>query len=292
MSKFQKVTAAVFTASMLAAGAGTASAETLTFTDLQSTGEAALEDQASVEAASSESKALEAEAYKVSEFESYKEAEYDEKSGGDDKLGPGTFANDDTYTFTQLHGDGFKEVNDQLGMNVTASGKDAVSFTFFNNVGDSSSITDVYLAGTDGLLILPGKITEQSPGVSYSIGADPRNLPGGKPFEFVASIGADSNPPVQPNGVSTAKEYVTWTFALASGVTYDSVIKALDAGSLRVGLLVPGMSGGSASFINTCGLQSCSQAPSVPLPASLWLMFGAMGGLAAISRRRKSARTA
>jgi hypothetical protein len=224
-------------------------------------------------------------------------------------------------------------------MKVSEYGSNAVSFTFFNSIGQTSvkestesssklvsaemveaaaskvetedsgdskegsgdskggrnsSITDIYLAGTEGLLVLPGKITDQSVGVSFSTGADPRNLPGGKPFDFVASVGADSNAPVQPNGVDTAKEYVTWTFALAKGVTYKDVIGAIDGGTLRIGLLVPGSSGGSASFINSCGVGAgCGgQTSSVPLPASIWLMFGALGGLTYASRRGKRERKA
>jgi hypothetical protein len=167
----------------------------------------------------------------------------------------------------------------------------AKDFTFYNSVGQKSSITDIYLTGTGGLLVLPGKITAQSEGVSYSIGASPPNLPVGKSYDFYATVAADSNPPTVPNGVNAVGEYVTWSFTMASGISYDSVIKAIDTGVLRFGLLVPGYSGGSSSFINSCGLGGCSQTPSVPLPASLWLMFGAIGGLAAFARRGKTLNT-
>jgi hypothetical protein len=150
--------------------------------------------------------------------------------------------------------------------------------------GQNSSITDIYLAGTEGLLVLPGKITGESAGVSFSTGAKPENLPGGKPYDFVATAGADSDAPVYPNGVNAAKEYVTWTFALESGTTYKDVINSLDAGKMRIGLLVPGATGGSASFLNHFG-GSIQQASAVPLPASLWLMLGALGGLGFLSRR-------
>lgn len=215
-----------------------------------------------------------------------------------------------TYSFTHLHGggesedsktggeygdygsDGTTTASDQLSLDVSASGKDAVSFTFYNYVGEKSSITDIYVAGTEGLLVVPGKITEQSAGVNFSIGADPENLPGGKPYDFFATAGADSNPPVEKNGINASKEYVTWTFALASGVSYDDVISAIDSGQLRIGLRAPGLSGGSSSFMNSCGIKSCSGSPtinsaSVPLPASIWLLFGAMGGLTFLSRFRR-----
>jgi hypothetical protein len=223
-------------------------------------------------------------------------------------LGGAGAASAATYTFSQLHSGGEAEANGQLSVDVTEYGRNAVSFTFYNDTGltaptaktsdksdstkvsssgkegKNSSITDIYLAGTEGLLVLPGKITGESAGVSFSTGAKPENLPGGKPYDFVATAGADSDPPVYPNGVDAAKEYVTWTFALESGTTYKDVINSLDAGKMRIGLLVPGATGGSASFLNNYG-GSNQQASAVPLPASLWLMLGALGGLGFLSRR-------
>lgn len=195
-----------------------------------------------------------------------------------------------TYSFTQLNSGDPLAVSDQLSMQATDAGPGMVSFTFYNSVGQSSSITDIYLTGTGGLLVLPGEITAQSPGVSYSIGASPPNLPVGTVYDFYATIGADSNPPVRPNGIDVVGEYVTWSFTMASGITYENVISAIDAGVLRFGLLVPGYSGGSSSFINSCGLGGC-QTAAVPLPASLWLMFGALGGLGLLARRGKRLNT-
>jgi len=195
----------------------------------------------------------------------------------------------ETYTFSQLIGSSSTEPTDQFTMVATQSGTDAISFTFYNNVGETSSITDIYVTGTDGLLLTPGEITDQSAGVDFSVGADPANLPVGTSYDFYATAGADSNPPVWENGINQTGEYVTWTFALASGVTYDDVIAAINSGELSIGLRAPGYSGGSASFINTCSIAGCSTSPSIdtaaiPLPASLWLMLGAMGGLALLSR--------
>jgi len=184
-----------------------------------------------------------------------------------------SFKSDDSYSSTSEYSDSSKS---EYGSDLegSSSGKE----------GQNSSITDIYLAGTEGLLVLPGKITAESAGVSFSTGANPENLPGGKPYDFVASAGADSDAPVYPNGVNAAKEYVTWTFALESGTTYKDVINSLDTGEMRIGLLVPGATGGSASFLNNFG-GSNPQASAVPLPASLWLMFGALGGLGFLSRR-------
>lgn len=253
MSRASILAAAVFAAVLLAGGAGAANASTYTFSQLTSASKAKPTDDIKPEVEDSGNAAA-------------------------------------TYTFSQLIGASKTEPTDQFKLEVAESGKDAVSFTFYNHVGEKSSITDIYVAGTDGLLLVPGKITAQSSGVDFSIGADPSDLPVGKIYGFEATAGADSNAPVMKNGVDSSKEYVTWTFALASGVSVDKVIGAIDAGDLRFGLRAPGFSGGSASFINSCGIESCSgsfSTAAIPLPASLWLMFSAMGGLAVLSRRTR-----
>lgn len=182
----------------------------------------------------------------------------------------------------------------------TSSGEDGSGTSGESGSGSSGegtstkgTLTDIYVTGTDGLLVLPGTITAQSPGVSFSIGASPPNLPVGPVYDFYATAGADSNAPVMKNGVSGAGEYVSWTFALQSGASYQDVTNALNAGTLRIGALVPGTSGGSSSFINSCGMgASCSQTPTVPLPASLWLMVGALGSLGWVARRGRLAMSA
>lgn len=266
MSRVLQLTAAAFAAVLLLGGAGAANATTYTFTQINGSGS---------------SDGSDSEAALYSSLEVSKSG----KSGSSESSNSGSGSSGDSKSGKDL------TVDKYLSVDVTAMGKDAISFTFYNT-GEKSSITDIYVAGTMGLVNTPGKITGQSSGVNFSIGADPANLPGGKPYDFVATAGADSNAPVVKNGVDSAKEYVTWTFALASGVSYDEVVKAIDSGQLRIGLRAPGSSGGSSSFINSCGINSCSGSPtintaSVPLPASIWLMFAAMGGLTLLSRRRR-----
>jgi hypothetical protein len=194
------------------------------------------------------------------------------------------------YTFNQLNAKEGDGVSDQLSVAVRDSGSNTVSFTFYNDVGEKSSITDIYLTGTGGVLEVPGKITDQSKGVDFSPGASPPNLPVGTKYDFVATASADSNPPVYENGVNASGEYVTWTFALAEGATYDDVIKSIESGTLRIGAFVPGSSGGSSSFINGASMERSGDVTAVPLPAALWLMIGALGSLALLSRRGRPRR--
>ena len=195
-----------------------------------------------------------------------------------------------TYTFNQLNAKEGDGVSDQLSVAVTDSGSNTVSFTFYNAATEKSSITDIYLTGTGGVLEVPGKITDQSKGVNFSSGASPPNLPVGKAYDFVATASADSNPPVYENGVNASGEYVTWTFALAKGATYDDVIKSIDSGTLRIGAFVPGSSGGSSSFINGASMERSGDVTAVPLPAAMWLMIGALGSLVLMSRRGRPRR--
>lgn len=161
---------------------------------------------------------------------------------------------------------------------VVASGPGAgqISFTFMNVGMAAMSITDVYFDSHD-ILASIATIDDSDPGVSFSEGATPGNLPAANNASpaFVASMGltADSSPPVQPNGVNPG-ETLTIICNLLGGIVFDDAIAALDGGQdLRIGIHVQGFAtGGSESFVN------------VPTPGSLALM--GLSGIAAIRRRR------
>lgn len=146
----------------------------------------------------------------------------------------------------------------QLSVNVEASGSQ-VLFTFLNSGPAASSITDVYF--DDGALLGIASIIN-GPGVNFSQGAAPPNLPGGNAVNFNTTSGflADSNPPAQPNGVNPG-ESLGILFNLEAGKTFDDVIAALAlaganpgvdvVGGLRIGIHVQGFTGGgSESFVN------------------------------------------
>ncbi len=152
-----------------------------------------------------------------------------------------------------------------------------VTFTFSNVGASASSITDIYF--DDGTLLGIASVTNSS-GVSFSQGASPGNLPAGNNASpaFVATAGftADSDAPVQPNGVNPG-ETVTIVFNLQSGGTFGDVLAELGDGRLRIGVHVQGFaSGGSEALVNT----------PVPEAGTLGLLAVSLFGLARAGRRR------
>lgn len=165
-----------------------------------------------------------------------------------------------------------------------------VLFTFRNRAGGThSSVTDVHF--DDGTLLGIARVID-SPGVAFSEGASPPNLPGGNnispPFRTTQGFLADSDPPVSGNGVNPG-EWLGILFDLQPNNTYSSVLNALSLagapGGLRIGAHVQAFSaygGANASFVNTP-----IPVTAVPLPAAAWLFGGGLVGLLTGLRRRR-----
>ncbi len=182
----------------------------------------------------------------------------------------------------------------QLFVDVTNPGAGQVSFRFFNIGPADSSICDVYF--DDGPLLGIATINNGTD-VSFSQGANPRNLPGGNSvsptFAATAGFSADSDPPVQPNGVNPG-EQLQITFDLKPNRTFTDVLDDLGTADLRIGIHVQGFTAdtsglqilsltnggdddGSESFINNT--------QAVPVPGAV--LLGLLGlGAAGLWLRR------
>jgi hypothetical protein len=195
-----------------------------------------------------------------------------------------------TYTFSHIvqDGDTAQQLADgiigqtQLFVDVDEFSSSQVLFTFRNIGPQPSSITDVYFE--QGSLESLASIDDSDSGVSFSQFASPSNLPGGNnlspPFIAVAGFAANSNPPIQPNGVNPG-ESLGVVFDIQEGKNFDDVINELNNKDLRVGIHVQGFAGGgSEAFINN--------GPTIiPLPGAILLCTVGIGFVGWLHTKRK-----
>ena len=162
-----------------------------------------------------------------------------------------------------------------VSIELNATDSSMVDFLFTNTGPAASSIADVYFDDPPPLLGAPGLIASSS-GVTFNAGCSPGNLPGGSPYGFTTAYCADSDSPVQPNGVNPG-EWLQLSYTLQGGATLADVLNAIAAGTFSVGIHVQGFeSGGSeAGILNP-----------VPEPASM-VLLGSGAIAAALSRRRR-----
>ena len=193
-------------------------------------------------------------------------------------------ANAYNFGFDQITSNGNTPVASQLLVGVTAESDTKVLFEFFNNGPVASSITDVYF--DDGSLLGISSLIDKDegtgghPGVDFSQGASPGDLPGGNTIGFDVTAGflADSDPAVPQNGINPG-EWLGILFDLQSGASFENVISQLGDGRLRIGLHVQsiGTIGGSESFVNNMTV--------IPIPSAVWLLGAGMVGLVGLRRK-------
>jgi hypothetical protein len=149
----------------------------------------------------------------------------------------------------------------QLAVEVTDpnTGDGLIDFTFTNAGPEPSVITEIYFDDRQAGVLVRIEAIDGSEGTAFTVGAKPRNLPGGHMVGFRASnaelrAGADS--PGAENGVDPG-EFLTLTIELSlSAPSLADVLTALEDGTLRTGVHVQAFDvGRSESFVNTglCG---------------------------------------
>ena len=187
------------------------------------------------------------------------------------------------------------QVASQLKVEVMDAGGGFVDFTFTNEVGVASSLTDIYF-DADGFL-KNMTILDESSGVSFEIGANPANPPGAPAnFSVTSGMTTDSNSPRSQNGIDDASEYLTLRFETKGSNDFDDIIAALQLGptatsGIRIAAHVQaiGLNGQSEGMICcTGGGGGGGGGVTTPEPASLAL-FGIVAlGMAHRLRRRTS----
>jgi len=191
-----------------------------------------------------------------------------------------------TIGFYKITNNSIYDVSGQLSVDVNAvPNTDDVSFTFRNNVGIASSITEIYFDDGTGTGTLFSTIVnlENSSGVNFVQDSikkvNPQNLPGGNtlspPFETTAGFSASVDGPTAL-GINAAGEYVTIFFDLNGINDINDVLDAINSLDLRIGLHVRAHpDGNSDGYVN------------VPVPAAAWLLGSGVLGLVVIRRRVK-----
>ena len=174
----------------------------------------------------------------------------------------------------------------QLSVEVNDAGGGQAWFTFYNSGPDPSSITQIYFddgpAGT-GVLASFAAIDNSDPGVNFSLGATPGNLPAGNDatptFTATTGLTAGASAPPPQNGVNQG-ESLGILATIAAAYTYDDVLNALGLGALRIGLHVQAFAdGGSESFVTG------DRPPVVPAPGAILLASIGLGTLRALRSR-------
>lgn len=189
-----------------------------------------------------------------------------------------------TYSFSKITNNGSTDVASQLVMDVTQSGAGAL-FTFYNNVGIASSITDIYFdQGNSNLFSSIVMFNDSGLGVSFDSSASPANLPSGNTIGFTSDFSGDSNSPVMSKGVNVLGEWVSFMGTLGSGMSFEGLLASLANGEFRVGLHVQSiLNGYSDSFVN-------NPPAHTPLPGAVWLLGSALAGFGVVTKRRKAQR--
>lgn len=186
------------------------------------------------------------------------------------------------YGFAKITSNSVTNVASQLNMNVSEGAGTAV-FTFTNDVGLASSVTEIYFSSALSSYVDTTQANvgiANSAGVLFTAGANPPALPGGAPYGLGPNAGfiayaADASPTA--NGIDASGESVAFTFGLLGGVGFDDLIAALNSFGVRVGLHVRA----HAVDNNSDGY--------VHIPAPAAILLGLIGLSGATAFRRKLA---
>jgi hypothetical protein len=184
------------------------------------------------------------------------------------------------------------DIASQFSAAVTSIDATHIQFEFRNSAVIASSITDIYFddGANNPPNILSGLSGIIDHSTSFESGANPPNLPSGSNLtpSFTADFSAQStnHPPTTiTNGVDHSTDSVVLKFSLLPSITFNQVLDALSAKSLRISLHVQGIpiTGGTTSDSFASG----SIVP-VPEPSAFAILGMSVLGFLAYAMRRRS----
>lgn len=179
-----------------------------------------------------------------------------------------------SFSFEKISANAPDNLSTQLSVDVLPT-VNGFSFTFANNVGIPSNIAELY--STSGYNLGTMSISTTG-GAVFTSGGTPATLPG------MSSLGilADSQ---GQDGINSASRTVTLTFV--SPLSFNTVISALNADTLRLGVHVRsiGTTGNSDAYI-TDGRDNDVPAPGVPDSGSTLALLGLAVAALAFAKRK------
>lgn len=199
-----------------------------------------------------------------------------------------------TLEFTNLTNNGADDIADQFSVDVTATGTDQITFSFFNSATVESVVKQVLFDFSDPMPFdlddIDLSFASGTSDVGYEIDKKTGPLQGGNGsgVGFTTDASSTANRPAPKNGLNEAGDQLDVIFTLLSGVTQQSVFDLIAAGDIRVGLHVISIHGDySDGFISDIPDGDPDPEPDtnpIPVPGAILMALLGLSSLRVLRR--------